>query len=72
MCEKTNALHVEHAPKAINPWEGAAEVSGCESVGRERVLRRETRASQNPYATPQSGVERGCTEIAAECSARIF
>lgn len=71
LCAKKQTLHVEHAHKAINLWEDAAEASGCESVGREMVLRRDTRASQNPDATPQSRVERGRTEIAAERSAVI-
>lgn len=34
MCEKSNTVQVEHAHKAINPWEDAAEVSGCVSVDR--------------------------------------
>lgn len=34
MCENTSTLQAEHAHKVINPWEGAAEVSGCVSVGR--------------------------------------
>lgn len=34
MCEETNSLQAEHAHEAINPCEGAAEVSGCVSVGR--------------------------------------
>lgn len=63
MWEKTNTLQVEQAHKAINPWEGAAEVSGCASVGRE--CSEETRECK-------VGCKGGCTEISAECSAVIF